>query len=140
MDVQSAGIIDSGASGAELAHQLLYGFNVLILTDGGYKFYLILASRRPAPSVLTPNGRVTHQFPLPVSVIPNRIGVISAAHMGRCSVKISGNNLRRCCPCQTGHLNFYPEILISQSVSPSAAGAAPTAEEIGCVLLGFAAG
>ena len=56
MNMNPAGVVDFRASRTQFAYQFLYGFNIRILTDGGYKFHRVLASRRPGSPTLTSNG------------------------------------------------------------------------------------
>ena len=92
MDMDAAAIVDSRASGTELAHKLLYRFNILVPADRGNKFHRIVPACRTVVAVAAADEGVAHQLPLTVVVIPYGIGVIPAADMGRLRIEMSRDN------------------------------------------------
>ena len=129
MNMDAAGVVDLCTACAELAHKFLHRFNIFVLTDRRNKFHRIVPACRTVVTVAAADGGVTYHFPLTVAVIPDGIGVIPAADMGRLRIEMSRNNPCRRCSCQPGHLNFDTEVLASQTESPSVRPGAPTAEE-----------
>ena len=92
MNMDVAAIVDSRASGTELAHKLLYRFNILVPADRGNKFHRIVPACRTVVAVAAADGGVAHHFPLSVTVIPYGVGVIPAADMGGLRTEMSRDN------------------------------------------------
>jgi hypothetical protein len=129
MNMDAAGVVDSGASGSELPHQFLYRFDVLVLADGRHKFHRVVPACRSVASIAAADGGIADHFPLPVLLIADRIGIVSAAYMGGLRTKVTGDDPRCCAAGQAGHFDLNAEVLASQAGSPPVADGTPTAEE-----------
>ena len=104
--MDAAGIVDLRARLLQLADELLDDDDVLIDTDGRYHFYRIGPANRVAAAIFSLNRGIFDQYPLPVLLIPHRIGIVDPACMKRCGMKITGDHPGGCRPCDAGHLNF----------------------------------
>ena len=118
VDVDPAARVHPRPRLPQLADTFLYGFDVLILADGGYKLYRIRGTGCSAASSLAVDTRVADQLPLPVLPVPDGVRVVSSAYMHRLGMKMTGQHLRGGAAGEAGHLDLYPEFLVSQGCLP----------------------
>ena len=110
VDVHSRGLVYRRARSSKLADNLLQIFDVVVVKDWGYKFDLVIVSRRPAALVFGANTAVAHNRPLPARFVGNRPGVVAAvSDVGVARSEVFFQNLCGGVAANARHLNLYPD-------------------------------